>query len=139
MGLPTEYPVEMKQLLIAIRADKKREGNGIYLVFPRAIGECSVEMVNTDSLEDILPRRGEGTPETGAAVRRTGRSPGSSRKSQRLRSSLIRASPERAIGVAPNRASNSACVISSHRQAGISAGLKSGRKRGFAKKGARRL
>ena len=34
-----------------------------------------------------LPRRGEGTPETGAAVRRTGRSPGSSRKSQRLRSS----------------------------------------------------
>ena len=54
MGLPTEYPVEMKQLLIAIRADKKREGNGIYLVFPRAIGECSVEMVNTDSLEDIF-------------------------------------------------------------------------------------
>ena len=54
MGLPTEFPVEMKQLLIAIRADKKREGNGIYLVFPRAIGECSVEMVNTDSLEDIF-------------------------------------------------------------------------------------
>ena len=54
MGLPTEYPVEMKQLLIAIRADKKREGNGIYLVFPRAIGECSVEMVNTASLEDIF-------------------------------------------------------------------------------------
>ena len=54
MGLPTEFPVEMKQLLIAIRADKKREGNGIYLVFPRAIGECSVEMVNTDSLEEIF-------------------------------------------------------------------------------------
>ena len=32
----------------------KSEGNGIYLVFPRAIGECSVEMVNTDSLEDIF-------------------------------------------------------------------------------------
>ena len=54
MGLPTEYPVELKQLLIAVKADKKREGNGIYLVFPRDIGNCTVEKVPIDELEAIF-------------------------------------------------------------------------------------
>lgn len=54
MGLPTEYPVEMRQLLIAIRADKKREGRSIYLVFPNTIGDCSVEKVDTEDLERIF-------------------------------------------------------------------------------------
>lgn len=53
-GLPTEFPVEIKKLLIAIRADKKREGKNIYLVFPASVGHCTVEKVNTEDLESIF-------------------------------------------------------------------------------------
>lgn len=61
MGLPTVPPVEMRILLNTTRADKKREGKGIYLVFPRAIGECTVTNVDMDSLEEIfnVPKKGK--------------------------------------------------------------------------------
>lgn len=53
-GLPTAFPVEIKKLLISLRADKKREGKSIYLVFPESIGRCTIEKVNTEDLESIF-------------------------------------------------------------------------------------
>lgn len=53
-GLPTEFPVETKKLLMSIRADKKREGKSIYLIFPESIGSCTVEKINTEDLESIF-------------------------------------------------------------------------------------
>lgn len=55
MGLPLEYPVEMRKLLSLIRSDKKREGSGIYLVFPKSIGDCIVEKTDTDRLDEMFP------------------------------------------------------------------------------------
>lgn len=54
MGLPADYPVEMKKLLSLIRSDKKREGKNIYLVFPHEIGCCEVEKLETDTLEAVF-------------------------------------------------------------------------------------
>lgn len=54
MGLPSEYPVEMKKLLGAVRLDKKREANHIYLIYPHAIGNCEIAKVSVDSLEEIF-------------------------------------------------------------------------------------
>lgn len=53
MGLPVDYP-DIKKLLSAVRADKKREGGNIYLVYPYGIGDCRVERTSTDSLESIF-------------------------------------------------------------------------------------
>ncbi len=54
LGLPTDSPVEMRQLLTHVRADKKREGARIYLVYPHAIGACEVVPTPTEALDDIF-------------------------------------------------------------------------------------
>lgn len=68
LGLPTESPAEMRQLLTYIRADKKREGDRIYLVYPHAIGSCEVVSTPTESLDEIFivpaQPRATDTPET---------------------------------------------------------------------------
>lgn len=43
IGFQTESPVAMRQLLSAVSKDKKSEGDSIYIVWPRAIGQCDVE------------------------------------------------------------------------------------------------
>lgn len=61
VGLPTEYPVETKKLVKLIKHDKKREGNSIYMVFPRTIGRCEVKLMSFEQVEaifsEIQPRR----------------------------------------------------------------------------------
>lgn len=54
LGLPVEPPVDIKQLLIFTRADKKREGDSIYIVYPTAIGNCSAEKTHIEELDIIF-------------------------------------------------------------------------------------
>lgn len=43
IGFSLESPVERRRLLAAVRKDKKSEGDDIFIVVPRAIGDCMVE------------------------------------------------------------------------------------------------
>ena len=43
VGFTLEPPVAKSQMLKAIAKDKKAEGDAIYVVFPKALGECVVE------------------------------------------------------------------------------------------------
>lgn len=54
LGLPTETDIPMISLLDTVRKDKKREGDGIYLVFPLAIGRSVVEKLSFTELEKLL-------------------------------------------------------------------------------------
>ena len=47
-------PVEMRQLLKAVKKDKKSEGNDIFIVFPTAIGECCVEKMPLDDFKALM-------------------------------------------------------------------------------------
>ena len=50
----TELPVERKQLLDAIKGDKKRKGNSLHLIFPTAIGSVEDKVVSYNDLEQII-------------------------------------------------------------------------------------
>ena len=54
MGLPTTFPVELKKLLSAVRLDKKRVGDSIYIVLPTTVGNCIVEKIKLEDLEDFF-------------------------------------------------------------------------------------
>lgn len=54
LGLPTECPADFRQLLTYIRADKKREGNRIYLVLPHAIGACEVTPTPLEAMDELF-------------------------------------------------------------------------------------
>lgn len=61
-GLPVRslYPAE--QLSAAALSDKKRRGNSIALILPKKIGECTIQNLPVDHLEDAF-RRGIATTE----------------------------------------------------------------------------
>lgn len=53
LGLPVEYPVELKKLFSAIKYDKKREGDIINVVLPTGIGSCEVIPMPVGELEEL--------------------------------------------------------------------------------------
>ncbi len=53
-GLPTETPYTAHDLAAAILSDKKRAGDTIHFIVPRAIGKCTIETVNVTEIEDWL-------------------------------------------------------------------------------------
>lgn len=53
LGLPVEYPVELKKLFSAIKYDKKREGDMVNVVLPTGIGSCEVTRLTVSELEEL--------------------------------------------------------------------------------------
>ena len=53
-GFSTALPVERKQLIKAIKSDKKRKGQELHLILPTAIGAIEDRMVTFEELEAIL-------------------------------------------------------------------------------------
>ncbi|MFI3292525.1 MAG: 3-dehydroquinate synthase [Rikenellaceae bacterium] len=53
MGFDTTPPVELRKLLKAISHDKKAEEGVIYMVLPRAIGECEVRKMKFDEVDAL--------------------------------------------------------------------------------------
>ena len=53
-GFDTTLPIEHKQLLDAIKADKKRSGNTLHLILPTAVGAVEDRIVSFDELNEIL-------------------------------------------------------------------------------------
>ena len=53
-GFDTALPIEHKQLLDAIKADKKRSGNTLHLILPTAIGAVEDKVMSFDELNTIL-------------------------------------------------------------------------------------
>lgn len=53
-GFDTTLPAERKQLLDAIKGDKKRKGNSLHLIFPTAIGSVEDKVVSYNDLEQII-------------------------------------------------------------------------------------
>ena len=56
LGLPTRTEFSPERLAQAALADKKRAGERITLVIPRAIGDCVLREVPVDTLADIFER-----------------------------------------------------------------------------------
>ncbi len=54
MGLPVQYPVEIKKLLAAVRYDKKKECESIRIVLPTAIGRCETLKMTFEELESLF-------------------------------------------------------------------------------------
>ena len=50
----TTLPVERRQIIKAIKGDKKRHGNSIHIILPTAIGAVEDRVVSLDELESIL-------------------------------------------------------------------------------------
>ncbi len=53
MGFDTTPPVEPRKLLKAISHDKKAEAGAIYMVLPRAIGDCEIRQMSFDEVDAL--------------------------------------------------------------------------------------
>ena len=53
-GFDTSLPIERKQLLDAIKGDKKRKGDSLHLIIPMAIGRVADRLYSFDMLSEIL-------------------------------------------------------------------------------------
>ena len=53
-GFETELPIERRQLLEAIKGDKKRKGNSLHIIIPTAIGDVEDRLVSLEELDSIL-------------------------------------------------------------------------------------
>lgn len=53
-GFTLTPPVEMPQLLKAVKKDKKAEGNDIYVVFPHTIAHCEVERMSVEEFKRLF-------------------------------------------------------------------------------------
>ncbi|MFR9603337.1 MAG: 3-dehydroquinate synthase [Rikenellaceae bacterium] len=54
MGFELTPPVEVRKLLKAISHDKKAEEGGIYMVLPRAIGDCEVRNMSFSEVGELV-------------------------------------------------------------------------------------
>lgn len=54
MGLPVEYPVEIRKLLAVVRHDKKKECESIGIIFPTAIGHCETVKMTLDEMVRLM-------------------------------------------------------------------------------------
>jgi 3-dehydroquinate synthase len=52
-GFVLTPPVEMRCLLKEVKKDKKSEGDDIYVVLPRAIGDCIVEKMPLEEFKAL--------------------------------------------------------------------------------------
>ena len=57
-GLPVKAPVDVSQMLTALRKDKKREGNRIHFVFLESLGHAGVEELELDDLYRLVKAAG---------------------------------------------------------------------------------
>lgn len=53
-GFDTALPVERRQLLEAIKGDKKRKGDALHLIIPTAVGAVEDRLVSFEELDSIL-------------------------------------------------------------------------------------
>ena len=53
-GFDTTLPVERRQLLEAIKGDKKRNGNALHLIIPTAIGAVEDRLVSFEELDSLI-------------------------------------------------------------------------------------
>lgn len=54
IGFQLEPPVAMRQLLTAVKQDKKNEGDSIHIVWPRAVGQCDVEKMPLEEFKAMF-------------------------------------------------------------------------------------
>ena len=54
LNLPTDIRMDRRKILDAVKRDKKKEGNFIYFVLIKGIGEAVVEAITFGELEDIF-------------------------------------------------------------------------------------
>ncbi len=50
-GLPIDSSIEMDRLLSAIKLDKKRSDDSVYIILPNSIGQCDIVRMSMDDLE----------------------------------------------------------------------------------------
>ena len=53
-GFELTPPVEMRRLLKEVKKDKKSEGNSIFVVLPRTIGDCIVEKMPLEEFKAMF-------------------------------------------------------------------------------------
>ena len=53
-GFDIALPVERKQLLDAIKGDKKRKGDSLHIIVPMAIGRVADRLYSFEILSEIL-------------------------------------------------------------------------------------
>lgn len=53
-GLPSDSDVPAEAMLVELLSDKKRDGAGLRLILPEAIGRCRIETVKPEALRDWL-------------------------------------------------------------------------------------
>ena len=53
-GFELTPPVEMRRLLKEVKKDKKSEGDSIFVVLPRAIGDCVVEKMPLEEFKALF-------------------------------------------------------------------------------------
>ena len=53
-GFELTPPVEMRRLLKEVKKDKKSEGDSIFVVLPRAIGDCVVEKMSLEEFKALF-------------------------------------------------------------------------------------
>lgn len=54
VGFALEPPVEMRQLLKAVKKDKKSEGEQIFIIFPTGIGSCDATPIPIDEFKTLM-------------------------------------------------------------------------------------
>ena len=54
LGLPTENPYSLAEILPVMASDKKRTGASISMIIPEEIGKCFVKKLSMDELEDFI-------------------------------------------------------------------------------------
>ncbi len=55
-GFTLESPVEIKDLLKAVKKDKKSAGDSIHIVLPTSIGDCEVEQMPLDEFKALMKK-----------------------------------------------------------------------------------
>ena len=55
-GLPTSCDYSADELLEVTLSDKKRSGNGVNLIVPRAIGHCDIVKTPYEDVKTILEK-----------------------------------------------------------------------------------
>lgn len=59
VGLPTEFPVDVRQLFSALKYDKKREAESIWIAFPTGIGSCEMVKMTIPEFQDSVTAKDE--------------------------------------------------------------------------------
>jgi 3-dehydroquinate synthetase len=54
LGLSLDMPASINEVLREVKYDKKKNNNSIRLIVPKDIGECAVEVLSFEELEQMF-------------------------------------------------------------------------------------